>query len=249
MGKLPGSTISNLSRIEMILHNVIYLSYRLPHDMIRPLVPAPLPLAVIDKDTVFISIVLLTSRAVHPTIIPLPRFNYEQVNIRTYVRDPQSGENGVYFLNSAVSSGFISSITKSIGLIWEYRIINRTETVGTDGDVTININGSWHEDFAVEVNSDAYENPVYSPFNSGQEAADYLIRPLMGFFGDSRSLKRLRIWHPPVEPVSIKLISIEFPLQRMLQLEHQIDLSIPHSVFLIKNAGFYIYLPSVRVKD
>jgi hypothetical protein len=249
MGKLPGSTISNLARVEMTLHNVIYLSYRLPYDIIRPLVPAPLPLAVIDEDAVFISIVLLRSQAVHPTIIPLPHFNYEQVNIRTYVRDPQNGENGVYFLYSAVSSGFISSITKSVGLTWEYRIINRTETASDDGDVTININGSWHEDFAVEVNSGAYENPVYSPFNSGQEAADYLIRPLKGFFGDSRSLKRFRIWHPPVEAVSIKPISIDFPLQKMLQIEHQMDLSAPHSVFLVRNARFYIYLPPVRVKD
>jgi hypothetical protein len=248
MGKLPGSTISNLARIEMTLHNVIYLSYRLPHDMIRPLVPALLPLAVIDKDTVFISIVLLRSQAVHPTITPIPRFNYEQVNVRTYVRDPQSGESGVYFLNCAVSSGFISLVTKSIGLTWEYRIINRTETSGNAGDLTINVNGSWHGNFAVEVNSGVNDNPVYSPFKSGQEAADYLIRPLMGFLGDS-TLKRFRIWHPPVDPVSIKLVSIEFPMLRMLQLDHQIDLSAPHSVFLVKNARFYIYLPPVRVKE
>jgi hypothetical protein len=249
MGKPPRSKIRNLARVEMTLRNVIYLSYRFPHDIIRPRIPLSLPLAVIGNDTVFISIVLLTSRAVHPTIIPAPCFNYEQVNVRTYVRDPQSGESGVYFLNSAVSSGFISMVTKSIGLTWEYSKINRTETVSDDGDVTINIDGSWNEGFTVEVNSNEDKNPVYALFKSGQEAADYLIRPLKGFFGSSQSLRRFRIWHPPVEPVSVKLIDIRFPLQRMLQLEGQIDLSTPHSVFLVKNARFYIYLPPVRVED
>jgi hypothetical protein len=244
MGKMPGSMMRNLARVEMALHNVIYLSYRLHQEIIRPLIPASLPLAVIDKDDVFISIVLLTSREVHSTFIPLPRFTYEQVNVRTYVRDPQSGESGVYFLSSAVSSGFISAITRSIGLTWEYR----TEKVSSDGSITINIAGKWNEDFAVEVNSDTDKIPEYAPFKCGQVAADYLIRPLMGFFGDSQSLKRFIIWHPPVEPLSIKLLCIDFPLQRMLQLE-QIDLSTPHSVFLVKNARFYIYLPPVGVKD
>jgi hypothetical protein len=239
----------NLARVEMALHNVIYLSYRLHHEIIRPLIPASLPLAVIEKDDVFISIVLLTSREVHPTIIPLPRFNYEQVNIRTYIQDPQTGEIGVYFLNSAVSSGFISSVTRSIGLTWEYRKIDRKETVGSDGRIAIDIDGNWNEDFAVKVNSNTDEIPVSSPFKSVQEAADYLIRPLMGFFGDSHSLKRFKIWHPPVEPVSIKLVSIDFPLQRMLHLEHQINLLKPHSVFLVKNARFYIYLPPVSVNN
>ena len=249
MGKMSGSKIRNLARVEMELHNVIYLSYSLPLDMVRPLVPSILPLAAVGDDTVFISIVLLRSQAVHPTIIPAPRFNYEQINIRTYVRDPQSGENGVYFLRSAISSSFISSITKSIGLTWEYRIIDRMETVGKDNGITINIKGKWYADFDVEVNAGSSTTPQYKPFKSAKDAADYLIRPLMGFFGDVGKLKRFRIWHPPVEPKSANLTRADFPLNKLLKLDYKPDLSAPHSIFLVKNARFYIYLPPVGVNN
>jgi hypothetical protein len=242
-----GRTIKNFARIEMTLHNVIYISYELPHDIVRPIVPRQLPLAETDDGTVFISIVLLTSEAVHPTMLPYPRFTYEQINVRAYVRNPRSGEQAVYFLSSAVSSKLISLVTKSIGLTWEYRLIRRWEIPGQDDYIAIRITGKWYDDLAIEAESKSNGTAQLKPFRNINEAADYLIRPLMGFFGSAESLKRFKIWHPPVQPQIANLVHIDFPWHKLLRINYDLNLAAPHSVFLVKDARFYIYLPPAKV--
>jgi hypothetical protein len=241
-----GAFLANLTRIDMTLHNVIYISYALPEKELRPLVPHQLHLTKIG-DSAFLSIVLLRSEAVRSYIMPFPRFTYEQINIRTYVTEPGSGKKAVYFLGSAVSSRLISAATKLIGLTWEYRKIRRREEIGNGKAGLIRIIGGWYSEFHMEVESLTHGKQGPSPFRDIEEAANYLIRPLMGCYGKPTALRKFRIWHPRVTPKMAKLIGFKFPLYKILGMDLGLDLSQPHSVFLVDSAEFNIFLPPIRV--
>ena len=91
------SSIRKIARVEMSLHHVLYVSYLVPESRVRQLVPEALPLAVVERDNVFISVVILQSTRVRLSSLPFPKFTYNQVNIRTYVLDPHSGQHAVFF--------------------------------------------------------------------------------------------------------------------------------------------------------
>lgn len=81
--------------VTMKLCDILYLSYLVPASRIRPFVPEILPMAYID-DRVFISIVIFHSSGVRLVNLPSLRFDYNQINLRTYVKDPQTKNHGFY---------------------------------------------------------------------------------------------------------------------------------------------------------
>jgi len=72
---------SHLLTVKMDLHNVQYVSYRVPVDPLRPLVPSELTLAA-EKDRVNLSIVAMQCRKVYLLNLEWPSFNYDQLNLR-----------------------------------------------------------------------------------------------------------------------------------------------------------------------
>ncbi|MEJ2740274.1 MAG: DUF2071 domain-containing protein [Dehalococcoidia bacterium] len=104
----------------MLLNNVVYVSYMLPAKRILPLVPDKLSLALVDGEKAFLSIVILRCRDVHLASFPFPRFDYYQLNVRTYVIDPYTGNQAVYFLKSGVTALPISTATRVFGLSWQH---------------------------------------------------------------------------------------------------------------------------------
>jgi hypothetical protein len=49
------SFIRKITRVEMSLYYVLYIFYLVPESRVRQLVPEALPLAVADRDNVFVS--------------------------------------------------------------------------------------------------------------------------------------------------------------------------------------------------
>jgi hypothetical protein len=85
--------------IKMDLHNLLYVSYLVPVDRIRLLVPSELKLASFNHK-VFVSIVAMQCRRVHLFDLKWPSLSYDQLNLRTYVIDPKTGKPAVYFFKS-----------------------------------------------------------------------------------------------------------------------------------------------------
>jgi hypothetical protein len=74
------SLVKKLTRVEMSLHHVLYVSYLVPESRVRGLVPESLTLAVVERDSVFVSVVILRSAGVRLSSLPFLKFNYNQVN-------------------------------------------------------------------------------------------------------------------------------------------------------------------------
>jgi hypothetical protein len=231
--------------VRMTLRDVLYISYALPAERMRTLVPDNLTLATARDDMSFISIVALRSTQVRLSLMPFLRFDYQQLNIRTYVVDPVSGKHAVYFIRSGVTSRFISLVTRMAGIPWQY-IDMETEVNLRNKTDSYMAFGNWAEDFSFKAQACSSDREKPSFFENRKSAVDFLIRPLIGFVGDNRRLGRFTIQHPEVEPQSWHLTELDFSLFTNLDVVD--ELSNPHSVFYLPTTDFSIYLPPTRIK-
>ena len=238
-----------ITHVEMSLHHVLYISYLVPESRVRQLVPEQLQLAVIARNHVFVSVVILQSAGVRLSSLPFPKFTYNQINIRTYVLDPNSGQQAVFFLQSGVTSSVVSLLTRSIGIPWQH--ISAELEISTDkkGNYrSYRAGGIWGQPFSL-VAEGTPEHPItIAPFRDVDKAISYLVRPLMGFFDQEGKTRGFRIWHPDVQPHGGLIKQIHFPLLKTLNLIDESAISKPDSILLVPNAYFYIYMPPERIK-
>ena len=160
-------------------------------------------------------------------------------------KDPVSGKNAVYFINSGVTSRFISLVTRISGIPW--RFIDLETEVDTQKEKDSYVaSGYWEGKFSLiaQIFSNDSKNTLF--FENRKAAVDFLIRPLIGFVGDNRRLGRFTIQHPEVEPQFCILTGLDFPLFTGMGIVDELDK--PHSVFFLPMADFSIYLPPTRIK-
>jgi hypothetical protein len=239
------SIMNRLLCVRMTLDNVLYISYAVPATELRKLVPEPLQLVTVGKDLAFISVVILRSTKVRLRLLPFLHFNYNQLNIRTYVIDPVTGQHAVYFLFSGVTSSFISIATRMLGIPWQFIDLGIDVNSFEKPDSYL-ASGNWLGHYYIKSQRllvDSKEPPF---FENRKAAVDFLIRPLIGFIGDNRRLGRFNIQHPDTEPQSWHLTELDFPL--FMDLCMIDDLKNPHSVFFLPTADFSIYLPPKTIK-
>lgn len=103
----------------------LFLHWKVPADVLRPLVPAQLELDVYNGET-WVSLVAFTMEQIRPRKLPAFHFifNFDEVNLRTYVR---TGDRpGVYFLNIEAGKSLSVFIARSLsGLPYERASILR----------------------------------------------------------------------------------------------------------------------------
>jgi hypothetical protein len=239
--------MTSLKRVEMTLRNVLYISYAVPAEKLRALVPDFMGLATLDKDIAFFSIVVFQSTKVQISSLPFAHFNYNQLNLRTYIIDPDTGNHGVYFLKSGVTSRFISLGTRTLGIPWQHIDL---EIKLTPNDKSLcysyNVVGKWQEDFHISAVKTPQPLNKLTLFADMESAVEYIIRPLIGFFEESGNIGRFTIWHQDIMPQIWQLQQVNFPLVNELGILEEFD--NPHSVFFLPKADFYIYMPPTFIK-
>ena len=244
------NVLKSIAMVKMELRNVFYVSYTTSAKRIKNLLPPNLQLSLIDNDTAFISLVILTCHGVHISAVPFIYFTYSQINIRTYVVDPLTGQQSVYFLKSAVSSPLISFITRSIGLLWEYVPISVGFVhAGNSEGLLHSIGGDWSGNFSVEVEETSDQLEKFVPFKDLEQGINFLVRPLIGLYGTEGNVGRFKIWHPPIMPKCARLKSIKFPLLNKMEVIDTGCMVMPHSVLCVSNAQFTIFLPPEKIRN
>ncbi len=240
----PEEAENRFVKVRMTLRDVLYVSYAVPIEKLSPIVPDMLSLATVD-DIAFISIVVLQSTQVRMNLVRFLRFNYNQLNIRTYVKDSISGKHAVYFLKSGVTSRVISLVTRMSGIPWQFIDLDIKTETKNEKELYL-ASGNWGGNIHLKAQTLLNETEEIPFFERRKEALDFLIRPLIGFVGDNRRLGRFTIRHPEVEPQSCALTELDFPLFASLGTVD--DLDKPHSVFYLPTADFSIYLPPRTIK-
>jgi hypothetical protein len=229
--------------VEIGLRYVLYVSYLVPAERVRPHVPDVLPLAVRSDDRVFISVVVLKSRLAGLSYLPGPFLPYDQVNLRTYVVDPRTGGPAVYFFRSAVTSRIVAGLTRLVGLGWEHGRFNiRLLSEARPGRVRYTTTGDWHGRLQIEATL-AHEENAGEETDGAEDVVKHLTGPLVGYYGT----KRFGIWHPPLRPTQAHVESIRFDLLASSGLVDPGRIAEPDSALAVTQSRFRIYLPPTRL--
>jgi uncharacterized protein YqjF (DUF2071 family) len=241
--------LARLVWVKMTLRHVLYVSYLVSTSQVRPHVPDVLPLSAVADGRAFVSVVGMKCNHVRMTAFPRPAFNYSQLNVRTYVRDPQTGKPAVYFLHSGVSSTAVSSLTRLFGLGWQKVIVAVQTSHSQDGRHEDYVaDGYWNGDIKISAGEPDKAGKAIEPFQSWQSLVDHLTAPVTGFGGPKGSTKRFEIIHRPLEVRAGELRSIQFQLLKSMNLVDEAAMERPHNVLLVPQAEFTVCLPPRPVR-
>jgi hypothetical protein len=238
--------LKRLLSVEMLLRDMLYVSYLIPVSRLTPILPPTLKPAVVDSENSFITLVIFRGKTSSAATIPTPRIPFDQVNIRTYVIDPVTGRPSVYFIHCGISGSLITFLYRLLsGMPVEHTPFSIDPKRGADGSYSLyKASGTWHGTFAIEAEEISPVLTSLSPFPNVQVAIDYLIDPLVGFYSDGNVLRRLRVYHDPLVPRVCRPLKIIFPHLSQLSLLSKDDISMPHNVLLVPFTPFLIYLPA-----
>jgi len=227
-----------LATVRMDLENLIYISYLVPLERLRPLIPRVLPIASYEEGRAFVSFVAMKCRRVRLSGIRWPRFNYDQLNLRSYVTDPQTGSPAVYFYQSGVSIGIVPLITRLLGIPWEKISFNLNKRSGS----VYNGSGNWLGELDFEIQS-----PVEEALQ--ESVVHHLTGPMIGFIGTGGKLRKFNISHRSlgVQNAALNYIRFTLPVEKGLIEEN--ELQEPGSVIMVPEAEFRVHMPPHRVPE
>jgi hypothetical protein len=230
---------------EMLLRDMLYLSYLVPGRRIRDLVPGCLPLAVVGGDKVFVSLVIFRGITRSALSLPAPPIPFDQVNIRTYVTDPVTGKPAVYFLRCGISGRLITFL---YGITSGMPVEHAPFTIWPGCNTGVRyldyrVQGFWTGEFSISAQETSPVLENLHPFADTAEALAYLIDPLAGFYMARGILRRLEIYHAPLLPRVCEAVGVHFPLLTELGILDPEEIAHPHSTLLVPSTPFSIYLP------
>jgi uncharacterized protein YqjF (DUF2071 family) len=234
--------------VEMDLFNVLYISFLVPALRVRPLVPSNLPLAKVGDDSVFVSVVTLLSTGVRVNLFPWPRFNYCQLNVRTYIIDPKGKGIGVYFFRSALTSSVTARLTRLIGLPWEPAdLVFRSEDPGPQASARYKLTGQWHGEIDIEASPGDSLGKAVPPFLETEDMVSHLINPGVGCYGREGKTRRFEVTHRSLQPSEAQVALFRLPFLADLELVDEREMQQPHNALFVPEAHFRIHMPPRRL--
>jgi uncharacterized protein YqjF (DUF2071 family) len=219
--------------VKMDLQNVLYLSYLVPVARLRPLVPPGLRLNATGNG-VFLSIVAMQCRNVHLSFLGWPSFSYDQLNLRTYVIDPKTGNPAVYFFRSGVSSNLIPVATRVLGIPWEH--ISFSLAVEQDGS------GADFYRAAGDCNGEIELRMKSTPAEDSDAAVIDVITDRWPDSSAARTVEENRIKHEVLDVRRLSLLRIRFPLPVEAGLLAAPELERPDSVLIVPESQFSVFI-------
>ena len=226
--------LPKLFSITMDLHNLLYISYLVPVERIRPLVPSGLTLTSF-KDKVFLSVVAMQCRRVHLFGLKWPSFSYNQLNLRTYVIDPKTGDPAVYFFKSGVSSRIIPAVTRILGIPWAHVSFKLLAERAANETTFYRATGNWDGEIEILMKSSAVKNV-------NDAVIEHITGPMAGFIDRGKKLKRIVIEHKVLDVQNLSLLQIKFNLPVDAGLLEASELDKPDSVLIVPKSRFSVFI-------
>lgn len=231
----------------MDIYDVLYLSYLVPDERLRPFVPSAVSFAARSEDRTIISLVLFHSRNVRASFLPFLNFSYDQANIRTYVVDPVTGAPAVFFLKSGITSRLVSAATGVLGIPWQAISMSIEATPGDGIFREYVATGRFEGDFRIRLTRDPEPPSAMPLFRSPEAAVRFLTGPTAGFYGSSGNLTRFEVEHSPMTPSTGILSAIECPVLVNSGLLTSEELRAPHSALIARHGRFKVSMPPAKV--
>ncbi len=126
-----------------------------------------------------------------------------------------------------------------------FRITGGPEKEGNYGNYRVE--GNWHGPLAISAVETAPALTSLDPVPSVENALQYLMDPLAGFYPARGSLRRLEIFHEPLKPKVCRATFVDLPHLEQLGLLSTNEIRQPHNLLLVPCTPFGIFLPPKRV--
>lgn len=243
MGLIPSFTV------EMDIYDVLYLSYIIPEARFRPAVPDKIRLVAPSQGKAIISLVMFHSKNVTASLFPFVHFAYDQANLRTYVIDPRTGKNAVFFLKSGITSRFISIATRLLHIPWQ--VVSLRLDTGYDNENRLTsyaIEGHWQNPFDIILKENQNIMTNQEPFSTPEEAMRFLTGPAIGLYNTHGGLVRFEVKHSEIKPATGTISRIDFPMLTRSGILTDNELWKPQSVLVAPDGHFTIYMPPTKLR-
>ena len=222
------------------LQDFVYVNYAVPKQRLQKHIPKPLKLItkkINKKECGFVSVVYFRYKDLH--WIPYPRFNFGQVNYRTYVRDKQ-GKKAVYFLKTTLDSRkytafarfFLRAPVKSSKLVTFG--IHRAVKIKNKTGPGLNLSLLKETTFSLP-----------KGFTSREALLSFFAQIPLGYYSTPESmLMKIRVKHLKPKFIPCTLNNAYFKVLEQLKLLNKAEMKKPHSVFSLKDLDFEIGRPT-----
>ncbi|NPA91451.1 MAG: hypothetical protein GXO55_08390 [Chloroflexi bacterium] len=233
--------------VELILQDVLYISYRLPADRVRPHLPSGISLATVGEDEVFVTALITRVERARLARLPSPRWSYAQVGIMTYVQPTEGTQPAVFCLRQGVTHARWARVLRWFGVpVDEVAVQIRAERTKRNEYTTFRVQGDWQGPFHVEARQVAPRLESLPPFPSGMDAVIYLVDALEGLYAANGRVYRVDMWHPRPQPRVGEVSRVEFPmLGRVLDLSPE-EIVQPTVVLMAPRNHYLLHLPPRR---
>ncbi len=235
--------------VAMDIYDVLYLSYLIPESKVQPYITGPLTPATFRNEMVFLSIVCFHSKDVRVAGFPFIKFSYDQINIRTYVRDPNSGKNGVLFLNSGITSPVMALSTNILGFPWEnipFQLMAVKD--GNNRYMEYRATGTWRGNIDISVKEDASSPACNDLPPDLKNTIQHITAPGIGFYNTRGWVLRFEVKHTEIKPHTGNILHIDFPFLTSSGLLTQHEMSKPDNILIADKGTFTIFLPPQRIR-
>ncbi len=223
----------------MAFVDMVYVSYRVPAQRVRPLVPEGIPLSV-SGDSVYVSVVAFRNVAIGIGGKAFVPCTFGQINVRTYGVHPDTGEEGPYFLRCAVTSSLVRAGARILGYPWEL-LDARSWSSSHSGGHRITLGGALDGDFLIDVETDTGNEATGRVKSEGVD--DRLINLFVGFFPAGHGVAAVAVSHAHAGMKKGRAIRIEFPCLTRMGIAGAAEVATPDGVVIVDRAQFIVYLP------
>lgn len=250
----PRPTPSGIDAFCRLNHFAI-ITYLIDVDKARQFVHPRFELETISsqgRSWALLSVVPFEDQIFTSAVWPLPHLRMSQTNYRIYIIDPQTHQRCVWFLGTTLDSWSFIIPRFLWKLPWHYGRISIRSVYHENSQTYTSYHLSTQSQWApASCSLSSSQEDLHLPFFSNLEAGLVILtHPLTGFYyRRDHQLGSYSIWHNRLSVHSGSLHSAQFDLLNRLQLLSFSQQQQPHSVLLLHQTDFTIYLPPVLVSE
>ncbi len=229
------------------LKHLTVTTYAVDPARLRALIPPEFELELIELDEprALVSAVSFLNTEFGLVRVPGPKQSMGQTNYRVYIK--RGPKRAVWFLGTTIDTPFVLVPRLLWRMPWQ-RGRYRFDTQASDGGYDkfrIEVQGAWPMRLEVE----DLKAPIGAlpGFRDASEAMDVLTQPYVGFYGrKGRGIGRYTIWHDRYEATEGRVQEASFGLLERLDVVSKNEQLHPHSVIVVPETLYWIYLPPRR---
>jgi len=229
------------------MRDMLFISYRVPAERLRPLVPEELEL---DTKNSFglISAVAFTNRDIKAGVLPLLRASSDQINYRAYVT---AGEGpAVYFFDMKIDSRVLATGTNFLGLPVSHEDI--TITAKPVSETEEKKRGSSPYPLIYRVSSEGPEELTAEAIvgeesaSAGDISSEFITERPIGYVkAPGGGMLKIVVEHEKIETVPARVTKIRSLLFESLGVLNKEELNSPYSALYAPEVTFITTPPAL----